>query len=468
MTAFTAARFQFAFTIMFHYLFPVLTMGLGVLIAVLKTLHLMGKGELYADAARFWARVFALTFGMGVVTGIPMEFQFGTNWARFSHFAGGVVGQTLFMEGVFAFFAESSFLGIFLLGEKRVSPFVHWLSSVAVGGGAVLSGFFIVATNAWMQHPVGYQIVNGNAELTSLWQLLTNPYLRWQYPHVISGSMIVASMVMAGVGAYYLLARQHEEFGRALVRVGVISGAIFSLTSLFPTGSLQGENVAHTQRAKIAAMEGIFETQQGAPMAIIGMPDTEKRTLLDPIEVPRMLSYLAYGDTRATVIGLNDIPEDEQPPVELVYYAYHIMVGLGTIFIAILVGAALLLWRKRLYTTRGYLWLLMLAMPFPYIANEAGWMVAEVGRQPWVVSGLQRAANANSTNVSSGMAVFTLLGFMGLYALLGLLYVFLVLRVIAQGPSAGGAHGHGLLPDSGSDSASGSGSSASPSAEAHA
>src|SRR6185369_12040679 len=216
MTAVMAARLQFAFTIMFHYLFPVLTMGSGVLIAVLKTLHLLGKGEIYADAARFMARIFALTFGMGVVTGIPMEFQFGTNWARFSHVAGGVVGQTLFMEGVFAFFAESSFLGIFLLGEKRVSPFMHWLSSVAVGGGAILSGFFIVATNAWMQHPVGYQMVDGRAELTSLWELLTNPYLRWQYPHVISGAMIVGSMVTAGIGAYYLLARRHEEFGRAL------------------------------------------------------------------------------------------------------------------------------------------------------------------------------------------------------------------------------------------------------------
>jgi cytochrome d ubiquinol oxidase subunit I len=436
MTPVLAARLQFAFTIMFHYLFPVLTMGSGVIIAVLKTLHLMGRGEIYADAARFLARIFALTFGMGVVTGIPMEFQFGTNWARFSHVAGGVVGQTLFMEGVFAFFAESSFLGIFLLGEKRVSPFMHWLSSVAVGGGAILSGFFIVATNAWMQHPVGYQMVDGRAELTSLWALLTNPYLRWQYPHVISGAMVVGSMVTAGIGAYYLLARVHEEFGRALVRIGVISGAIFSCLSLFPTGSFQGETVAHNQPAKIAAMEGVFATQSGAPMAIIGMPDTEKKQLLDPIEVPYALSYLAYGDSRATVTGLNDIPDDEKPPVELVYYAYHIMVGLGTSFIVIMLGALLLMWRGRLYTTRAYLWILMLAMPFPYIANEAGWMVAEVGRQPWVIHGLQRVVHANSTNVSGGMAIFTLLGFMGLYALLGMLYLLLVLRVIGKGPVA--------------------------------
>jgi len=432
--AVNAARFQFAFTIMFHYLFPVLTMGLGVLIAVLKTLQIGTARDEYGRAARFWARIFAITFAAGVVTGIPMEFQFGTNWARFSHYAGPVVGQTLFMEGVFAFFAESSFLGVFLFGERRVNPWMHWLSAVMVGVGAVVSGYFIVATNAWMQHPVGYEIVNGRAELTSLWALLSNPYVRWMYPHVISGSMITASMVMAGVGAYYLLSRRHIELGILSVRVGVVAGAIFSVLSLFPTGSLHGETVARVQPAKMAAMEGVFETQEGAPIAIIGMPDTEKRQLLDPIVVPRMLSYLAYGDFRAKVIGLNDIPADQQPPVELVYYAYHIMVGLGTIFIAVLGVSAFLLWRGTLFSRRGWLWVLMLAMPFPYIANQAGWIVGEVGRQPWVVYGLQRTAVATSTNVSGGMTMFTLLGFMGLYALLALLYVFLFLKIVHEGP----------------------------------
>jgi cytochrome d ubiquinol oxidase subunit I len=447
-----AARSQFAFTILFHYLFPILTMGLGVLIAVLKTLHLMGRGEIYASAARFWAKIFALTFGMGVVTGIPMEFQFGTNWARFSHLAGPVVGQTLFMEGVFAFFAESTFLGVFLLGEKRVSPLMHWFSSVMVGGGAILSGFFIVATNAWMQHPVGHRLVDGRMELTSLWELLTNPYLRWQYPHVISGALVTGSMVMAGIGAYYLLARLHEPFGRVCVRVGVVSGCLFALTSAFPTGAFHGEHIAQFQPVKMAAMEGVFETKEGASMAIIGMPDTERRVLLDPIEVPQLLSFLAYGDRRAKVLGLNDVPREDQPPVEIVYYAYHIMVGLGTIFIAILTLGAFLLWRGRLYTTRAYLWVLMLAMPFPYIANEAGWTVAEVGRQPWIVYGIMRTAHASSTNVSAGMTAFTLIGFMGLYALLGLLYLFLVMRVIARGPE-GLDDGHGAAAVTGSTAA---------------
>jgi cytochrome d ubiquinol oxidase subunit I len=431
------ARWQFAFTIMFHYLFPVLTIGLGVLIAVLKTIELTSGDAEYGRGADFWARIFAITFATGVVTGIPMEFQFGTNWARFSHFAGPVVGQTLFMEGVFAFFAESSFLGVLLFGARRVSRRIHWLSSVMVALGALLSGFFIVATNAWMQHPVAYRIVDGRAELTSLWGLLTNPYARWQYPHVVSGAMVVGSAVMAGIGAYYLLSTRHEAAGRMFVRVGVVSGLLFSLTSLLPTGSFHGENVVRFQPTKMAAMEGVFQTQSRAGLAIIGMPDTERKELMDPIVVPGLLSYLTYGDFRATVVGLNDIPEDLHPPVEIVYYAYHIMVGLGTMFIALFAVAAFLLWRRRLFGSRGALWALMLAMPFPYIANHAGWLVAEAGRQPWVVYGLQRTAHANSLNVSAGMTYFTLFGFMGLYALVGLLYLFLFARIVNLGPEGG-------------------------------
>jgi len=370
------------------------------------------------------------------VTGIPMEFQFGTNWARFSHYAGPVVGQTLFMEGVFAFFAESSFLGVFLFGESRVNPWLHWLSAVMVAVGAVLSGFFIVVTNAWMQHPVGYALAGDRVELTSLWALLANPYARWQYLHVVSGSLITASMVMAGIGAFYLLAQRDEASGRVFVRVGVSAGVICSVFSLFPTGAFQGENLTRFQPAKTAAMEGLFRTQAGAPLAIIGMPDRQRQELMDPIYVPRLLSYLAYGNAHATVTGLSDIPSDLQPPVEIVYYAYHMMVGLGTIFIAILTVSALLLWRGVLFERRGALWLLMLAMPFPYIANEAGWTVSEVGRQPWVVYGIQRVGAATSTNVTTGMTYFTLFGFMGLYLLTGLLYLVLFFRIVQAGPEA--------------------------------
>jgi cytochrome d ubiquinol oxidase subunit I len=245
--------------------------------------------------------------------------------------------------------------------------------------------------------------------------------------------MIVASTVMAGIGAYYLLSNRHEAAGRTFLRVGVPAGLLFSLITLFPTGSFQGENIARFQPAKMAAMEGLFESQEGAGIAIIGMPDTERRELMDPIVVPGVLSYLIYGDVRARVVGLNDIPADQHPPVEIVYYAYHIMVGLGTIFIAVFAAAAFLLWRGRLFDTRGMLWVLMLAIPFPYIANHAGWVVAEVGRQPWTVHGLLRTAESSSQNVTAGMTYFTLFGFMGLYALVGLLYLMLFLRIVHKG-----------------------------------
>jgi cytochrome d ubiquinol oxidase subunit I len=433
--AVVAGRIQFAFTVMFHYLFPVLTMGLAPLIAVLKTLHLVRRDEVYAAAARFWIRIFALNFAVGVVTGIPMEFQFGTNWAQFSTFAGGVIGQTLGLEGVFSFFLESSFLGILLFGEGRVSPRLHWLSAVLVAVGAWLSGLFITATNAWMQHPVGYRVApDGTVQMASLRALLGNQFLWWQYAHVINGAVLSAAIVMASVGAYYLLAGSHLAFGRLSVALGVGVGAFFALTQLFPTGDLDSRNVTTYQPLKLATMEGLFETRYGAPLAIIGMPSTEQRELLDPVVLPDALSFLAYGNFHAEVKGLNDYPRNLWPNVQLVYYAYHIMVGLGTVFIAVLPLGVLMWWRRALFTSRWFLWVLMLLLPFPYIANEAGWVVTEAGRQPWLVYGLLRTAAGNSPTVVAGETVFTLLGFAGMYALLGVLSLFLALLLIMKGP----------------------------------
>ena len=430
-----ADRIQFAFTLMFHYLFPILTMGLAPLIVVLKTVHLLRRDEKYAAAARFWTRIFALNFAVGVITGIPMEFQFGTNWARFSAFAGGVIGQTLALEGIFAFFLESSFLGVLLFAEERVRPWVHWLSAVLVAAGALLSGLFITATNAWMQHPVGYRVApDGTVQMANFWALLGNPFLLWQYLHVVNGAILTAAIVMASVGAYYLLSGKHTEFGRLSVALGVAVGAVFALTQLFPTGDMDSRNVTANQPLKLATMEGLFETRYGAPLAIIGMPDTTQRTLLDPVELPEALSFLAYGSFRAEVKGLNDYPRDLWPPVQLTYYAYHIMVGLGTIFIAVLTLGIVLWWRRALFTTRWFLWVLMLLLPFPYIANEAGWVTTEVGRQPWLVYGLLRTAAGASPTVVAGEAIFTLLGFAGMYAVIGLLSLSLALRLVLQGP----------------------------------
>jgi cytochrome bd ubiquinol oxidase subunit I len=438
MDALTVHRLHFAFTVTFHYLFPQLTMGLALLIVVLKTLALRNGDEHYNRAARFWARVFAINFAVGVVTGIPMEFQFGTNWARFSRAAGGVIGQTLAMEGVFSFFLESSFLGLFLWGEKRLSPRAHWVSAFLVFAGSWLSGFFIVATDAWMQHPTGYLLdPDGHIMLNSLWGLLLNPWLFWQYLHNMIGAVVTASFVMASIGAFYLLSGTHEPYGRTFVRTGVIAGLICSLLMLFPTGDQQGKNVAFEQPVTLAAMEGLFQTVNGAPIAIIGQPDMDRRQLDNPLIVPRALSFLTYRRWEAEVKGLDAFPRQNWPDnIPLLYYSYHIMVGLGTIFIAVMILAAIHLARGSIYTSRAMLWTLMLALPFPYIATTAGWITAEVGRQPWLIYGILRTAEGTSALVASGSALFTLIGFMGMYTLLGILFLFLVHREIAHGPEA--------------------------------
>ncbi len=432
-------RIHFAFTVTFHYLFPQLTMGLAPLIVVLKTLALRRNDETYHEATRFWARIFGINFVLGVVTGIPMEFQFGTNWSHFSRFAGGVIGQTLAMEGMFAFFLESAFLGLFLYGEKRLSPRAHWWSAVAVFLGSWLSGFFIIATDAWMQHPVGYAgAADGSVQLSSFWELVLNPWAWWQYAHNMSGAVITGAIVMSSVGAFYLLWGKFQDHAKIFVRVGVIAGLIFSILQLFPTGDGQGRMIAENQPVTLAAMEALFVSQPGAPLIILGQPDVDERKIDNALEVPEALSFLTYRAWKANVQGLDAFPQNLWPEnVALLYYSYHIMVGLGTIFIAIMLVAAFLLWRRKLFSTRWMLWILVLALPFPYIANTAGWITAELGRQPWLVYGLMRTADGYSKMVSAGNGMFTLLGFLGMYTVLGILFLFLVRREIEQGPVAG-------------------------------
>jgi cytochrome d ubiquinol oxidase subunit I len=437
MTAELIHRLHFAFTITFHYLFPQLTMGLALLIVVLKTIALRTGSEEWDKASRFWARIFAINFVFGVVTGIPMEFEFGTNWARFSRLSGGVIGQPLAMEGVFSFFLESAFLGLFLYGEKRISKTMHWFSAVMVFCGSWISGFFIIVTDAWMQHPVAYnQLPNGQFEVVSFWQLLLNPWGLLQYIHNMTGAVVTASFVMAAVGAFYLLDGKNANYGRIFTRVGVISGVISTILIIFPTGDLHGKYVARHQPAAIAAMEGLFHTETGAGIVLMGQPNEETGLIDNPLVVNNVLSFLIYGTTKAEVTGLDRIPHDQWPSaLPLLFYAYHIMAGLGTYFVLLMIAAAFLLWRKKLYTARWILWLLLISFPLPYIANTAGWMTAEIGRQPWLIYGLMRTSEGYSNTVSAGNGLFTLIGFMGLYALLGLLFTVLVYREISLGPT---------------------------------
>ncbi len=433
-------RLQFAFTITFHYLFPQLTMGLAPLIVILKTLYLRTGAALYNRAARFWAKVFGINFALGVVTGIPMEFQFGTNWSEFARVTGGVIGQPLVMEGVFSFFLESAFLGLFLYGEQRLSRLAHWWAAFAVFAGSWLSGFFIIVTDAWMQHPVAFaRGADGTFQVTSFWGLLLNPWALIQYAHNMTGAVVTGAFAMAALGAFYLLDGKHAEDARAFLRVGIIAGAIAAALMIYPTGDLHGKYMAAHQPESTAAMEALFRTERGAPIVILGQPDAEHQRIDNPLVANRVLSFLIYGHTSAAVKGLNEFPKADWPTnIPLLYYAYHIMAGLGTIFVAVMGLSLLLLIAGRLYETRWMLWIVLLCAPLPYVANTAGWMTAELGRQPWLVYGLMRTTDGYSRYVNAGNGLFTLLGFMGLYALLAILFVFLMSRLIAEGPADAG------------------------------
>jgi cytochrome d ubiquinol oxidase subunit I len=438
-SALAVHRLHFAFTITYHYLFPQLTMGLAPVIVILKVLAMRGKGDEHERAARLLGQIFAINFVFGVVTGIPMEFQFGTNWARFSRFAGGVIGQTLAMEGMFAFFLESTFIGLFLFGGRRLSPRAHLATAVAVLFGSWLSGYFIVATDAWMQHPVGFaRGAGGDVQLTSFWALISNGWAVTQYLHTMGGAVVTGAFAAAALGAYYRLRGQHDGVARVLLRVGVVVALLASLWQLFPSGDLQGKMVAQHQPATLAAMEGVLRSPGGAtPLVLLGQPDAEHGEIDNSVAVPGALSVLTHHRWNTPVRGLDSFPADQRPDnVGLLYYSYHVMVGLGTLFIALMVLAGVWLWRDRLASCRPLLWCLLLSVPLPYIANTAGWMTAEIGRQPWLVHGLLRTAVGTSHRVSAGNALFSMLGFMGLYSLLSVVFVLVLARIVESGPSA--------------------------------
>jgi cytochrome d ubiquinol oxidase subunit I len=432
-------RLQFAFTVTYHYLFPQLTMGLAWFLVFWKWRALRTGDERLATAARFWARIFGLNFAVGVVTGIPMEFQFGTNWAGFSTYAGGVIGQTLAMEGMFAFLLESGFVGALVWGERRLGPRLHFLAALGVALGSWLSGYFILVTNAFMQHPVGHATdASGALVIADLPSYLLNEWALIQFAHNQAAALVTGTFVITAVGAFYALRGDHIEQARMYLRHGTAVGLVAAILVAFPTGDAQAKIVARHQEPALAAMEGRFETGPRADITLIGQPNVRERRLDNPIRVPGMLSFLAYGTFHADVRGLDAFPEDTWPPnIEPLYYAFHVMAGLGTIFIGLMLLGNLQRLRGHLESGRPLLWVFMLAFPFPFIANTAGWMTTELGRQPWLVYGLFRTNQGFSAVVSSGDVLFTLIGMAGLYFVLGLLYLYLVGREVAHGP--GGA-----------------------------
>jgi len=429
-------RLHFAFTATFHYLFPQLTMGLAWFLVYWKWRALRTGDEKYDKAVRFWAKIFGLNFALGVVTGIPMEFQFGTNWAGFTRYAGGVIGQTLAMEGMFAFFLESAFIGALVWGEKRLGPRYHFGAALAVAMGSWISGFFILVTNAFMQHPVGYQVeTDGSLGIASLSAYLLNPWACVEFAHNQMAALVTGSFVVTAVGALYALRKVHSMQASLYLRTGTLTALIASVLVAFPTGDQQAKLVGNHQPVTLAAMEGRFVGGRMAGVAVIGQPNIAARRLDNPIEVPGALSFLAYGTFQSYVHGLGEYSEDVWPDnIELLYYSFHLMITLGTIFILLMAYASFQNWRGQLQSSTRLLWVLMLAFPFPYIANTLGWMTAELGRQPWLIYSLFHTRDGYSKVVSNGNTIFTLIGFTGLYFVLGLLFLFLVGREISHGP----------------------------------
>ena len=441
-------RIQFAFTITYHYLFPQLTMGLAWFLVAWKWLHLRTGEARYGDAARLWARIFGINFAVGVVTGIPMEFQFGTNWAGFSQFAGGVIGQTLAMEGMFAFFLESAFIGALVWGENRLGLRSHFVAALAVALGSWLSGYFILVANAFMQSPSGHAFAaDGSLRIASFGGFLLSRWAVIEFLHNQCAAVVTGSFAIAAVGAFYVLRGDAMKQGQLFLKWGTAVGLLASLIAAYPTGDAQAKMVARKQPAALAAMEGRFQSGPMADITLIGQPNVRKRQLDNPIRVPGMLSFLAFGTFHRDVPGLGAFPEDTWPTnIELLYYAFHVMAGLGTLFILLMALANLQRLRGGLESNRPLLWVLMMAFPFPFIANTAGWMTAELGRQPWLIYGLLRTRDGYSVAVGSGEALFTLIGFTGLYFALGLVYLFLIGLEVMHGA---GEHAAPATPEIG-------------------
>ncbi|MDD2763203.1 MAG: cytochrome ubiquinol oxidase subunit I [Opitutaceae bacterium] len=439
MDVLTLSRLQFALTAAFHYLYPPLSIGLGVLLVVIEAIWLKTRNPLYHQMARFWTKVFALTFAIGVATGIVMEFEFGTNWATYSRYVGDVFGSALAAEGIFAFFLESGFLAVLLFGWDKVGPKVHFFATCMVAFGAHFSAIWIVVANSWMQTPAGFHIVGeglaARAEITDFWAMVFNPSSMDRLNHTLAGAWQAGAWLMVSVGAWYLLRRRHRDFALASVRIGLGLAVVAALLSLV-TGHESAQGVAVNQPAKLAAFEGLWETTAQAPLHVFGWVDTAQEQTQGP-EIKGLLSWLAYGDTGRAVTGLKEIPRDERPPVNFTFQLFHLMVGVGCAMLVLAAWAAVVLWRGRLEQSRLLLWLLTLSVLGPQIANQAGWWAAEVGRQPWIVYGLLRTSEALSKVVTAGQVAASMAMFLFVYVLLFAVFVFLLNEKIRHGPDDG-------------------------------
>lgn len=430
------ARVQFAFTIAFHYIYPPLSIGLGVLLVIMEGMYLKTKNKVYENITRFWIKIFALIFAMGVATGIVMEFEFGTNWATYSRFVGDVFGSALAAEGIFAFFLESGFLAILVFGWKKVSPKMHFFSTLMVSLGAMMSAVWIVVANSWQQTPAGYHLVNNGgvirAEITDFWALVFNPSSMDRLMHTLSGAWLAGAFLVLSVSSYYILKNKHIDFAKKSIRIALVLAIFASLFQLF-TGHRSAMSISETQPAKLAAFEGHFETKS-APLYLFGWVNENEQNVKFGIGIPGMLSYMIYGDASRPVKGLNDFKAEDRPPVNIVFQTYHKMVAIGFVLIGISFLSLLLLRKEKLFRKKWMLKILVVSVLLPQVANQVGWMSAEIGRQPWIVYNLLRTKDALSKSVSSGEIIFSLILFTLIYFLLFILFIFLLDRKIKHGP----------------------------------
>lgn len=471
MDAIFLSRIQFALTVMFHYLFPPLTIGMGVVLVYLEAMYMRTREPVYETAARFWTQLFAVSFAVGVATGIVMEFEFGTNWATYSRFVGDVFGAALAAEGIFAFFLESGFLAILVFGWDKVSPRFHFIGTTAVAAGSIFSAIWIIVANSWQQTPAGSHIVpvmeNGRplvvngvqltrAEMVDFWAVVFNPSTMNRLTHSIIGAFILGGFFIMSISAWYLLKGRHEDFARRSFTGGLIFATIFSLGELV-SGDFNARMVAWFQPAKLAAMEGLFTTGPAA-LTLFGYPSAEQGRVLGHVAIPGGLSMLVHRNPAEPVLGLDAVPREYWPPLPATFFSFHIMVGLGMFFIVLTLFASYLRWRGTLFRKRWLMWVFVFAVVGPVIANELGWVTAEVGRQPWSVyprvirtpSGapLLNAAgqihyrleeglltkNAASTVVSAGQVLGSLIMFALIYALLFAIWLYVLNHKIQTGP----------------------------------
>jgi cytochrome d ubiquinol oxidase subunit I len=436
MTPVFLSRIQFALTIGFHYIFPPLSIGLSLLLVALEGLYLKTKKPHYLSAAKFWVGIFGVIFAIGVATGLVMEFEFGTNWASYSRFVGDVFGSPLAAEGLMAFFLESTFLGVLLLGWNRVSPGVHFLSTCLVALGSHLSAFWIVVANSWMQTPAGYTLVTEHgvprAHITDFWAMVFNPSTLPRLSHVYLGCWLAGSFFAMSVAALYLLLNRHVAFAKTTLKIGLVIAALSSIGQLF-TGHGSARQVAETQPAKLAAFEAHYPESAPGDLYLLGWVDTKNECAIG-LKIPGMLSWLVSFDASKPLPGLKSFPSDERPPVEVVFQTYHLMVGIGMALIGLSFFALFLWTRGKLFTSRPFLFILVPSFLLPQAANQLGWISAEVGRQPWIVYKLLKTSEAVSKTLSTGEVLFSLVLFGSIYTLLFLAFVYLLYRKIRQGP----------------------------------